>query len=94
MTATSRNSSDGEIVRLLQRVDPALRDRMASILAIAATEGENEGLRLADEVEMQLIEEVRCLGQETLQSWAVRQAERASAQEREQPQTHGHGKKS
>jgi hypothetical protein len=50
------------------RKHPELRDRIAAILKIS--EGEEGGLRKADEVEELLIEEIRKLGNTSMKEWA------------------------
>jgi hypothetical protein len=55
---------------------PELRRRVESIVLLVADEkGE---LREADAVEMQLIEQMRRMGQESLQAWATGQAAQAA----------------
>lgn len=57
---------------------PELRNRVESMLLIVADEkGE---LQEADEVEMQLIEQMRRMGQESLQAWASGQAVKSAEQ--------------
>ena len=59
---------------LLERLNahPELRSRVESMLLVVADEkGE---LQEADAVEMQLIEQLRRMGQESLQAWANGQA--------------------
>jgi uncharacterized protein with von Willebrand factor type A (vWA) domain len=57
---------------------PRIKQRIAAVLAVA--ENAQGDLKRADDAEMRLIEEVRRMGQEALQSWAehqVRQSEQA-----------------
>ena len=56
--------------RLLERLNkhPELKSRVESILALA--ESETGNLRTADETEELLIEELRRLGNETMDNWA------------------------
>jgi len=55
---------------------PGLRSRVESMLLIVADEkGE---LQEADAAEMQLIEQMRRMGQESLQAWATGQADKAA----------------
>ena len=63
---------------LLERLNahPELRSRVESMLLVVADEkGE---LQEADAVEMQLIEQLRRMGQESLQAWANGQAVKAA----------------
>ena len=56
---------------------PELRSRVESMLLVVADEkGE---LQEADAAEMQLIEQMRRMGQESLQAWASGQAVKAAA---------------
>lgn len=49
---------------------PKLMSRFLSILSLAEEPDINGRIRSADEIEAMLIEEVRQLGQESLESWA------------------------
>lgn len=53
---------------------PELQERFEKILALA--ENEDGSANTADEAEERAMEEVRKLGQELMQSWAVRKHER------------------
>ena len=53
---------------------PELRARFEEILAVA--ENERGDANTADEAEERAVEQVRCLGQELMQSWATRKQER------------------
>jgi hypothetical protein len=53
---------------------PELRERFERILALA--ENEDGSANTADEAEERAMEEVRKLGQELMQSWALRKHER------------------
>ena len=78
--------------RLLEqlRAHPQMMERFESILALTdTTEG---ALKTADEVEEQLIEEVRLLGHTTLSQWAVRAEQRVS-QEFKAQQPEGRSRK-
>jgi hypothetical protein len=63
---------------LLNRLNehPELRSRVESMLLVVGDEMGN--LQEADAAEMQLIEEMRRMGQESLQAWASGQAAKAS----------------
>ena len=66
-------------VELLSKLEshPELRSRFESILQIA--ENPEGTLQEADATELRLIEEVRKLGQETMQSWAQKQDKASTA---------------
>ena len=57
-------------------VHPELRSRVESMLLVV--EDEKGELQEADAAEMQLIEEMRRMGQESLQAWASGQAVKAA----------------
>lgn len=57
---------------------PELQKRFEQILTIAEAEGSN--LQRADEVELQVIESVRQLGQDALTSWARQRIDHETAQ--------------
>lgn len=63
---------------LLKRLNghPELRSRVESMLLVVGDEMGN--LQEADAAEMQLIEQMRRMGQESLQAWATGQAAKAS----------------
>ena len=66
--------------RLLERLraHPELLARFESILGLAeVAEGP---LRTADEIEEQLVQEVRRLGHEVMQDWALRAEERVAGE--------------
>jgi hypothetical protein len=72
--------------------NPALRNRLESILDIA--ENVNGEFKTADEAEERAIEELRRLGNELLQEWAINQEKKAVedlVKQTERPV--GHGKK-
>jgi hypothetical protein len=58
------------------RAHPELLARFESILGL--TEVAEGPLRTADEIEEQLVQEVRRLGHEVMQDWAVRAEERVT----------------
>ena len=69
---TLQNSLTTEQRLLLQGLEshPKLMSRFLSILSLAEEPDVNGRIRSADEVEAILIEEVRQLGQESMESWA------------------------
>ena len=62
---TTRPLSSEELVRKLD-THPHIRNRIASLLAIA--EDESGNLTLADDAEARVIEEIRRMGQDILQA--------------------------
>lgn len=70
-----RNAADEQLLDLLDR-SPALRGRIENILAL--TKAEDGPWRPADAIEEALVEEVRRLGGEVMQEWAVRAEERTA----------------
>lgn len=67
--------SDDDLVRKLS-AHPELRNRVESLLL--AVEDEAGELREADAAEMRVIEEMRRMGREALQAWAVGQVGKTS----------------
>ena len=86
----TRQTSDES---LLQRLNshPLIRLRLESILEVV--EGEQDGLRRADDVEERLVQELRRLGQESLQTWASGQVEQTEQAIRRYGGVHREGKK-
>lgn len=82
--------SDEEILRGL-REHPAIRERIATLLALV--QGKGEGLRLADDVEGRLIQEMRGLGRDAMQSWAQEQVSETEEDVRRSGRAHREGKK-
>jgi hypothetical protein len=70
---------------------PSLRERIASM--VSAVENADGMLKTADAIEERVVEEVRHLGREVIQSWAERQVAVSERDIRQQPQTHRQGKK-
>ena len=82
---------DIEFVKRLDR-HPHIKARMEALLNVAEASLES-GEMTADEVEMQLREKVRELGQKTLQAWAENKENRAATQASENHTLKRHGKK-
>ena len=78
---------------LLNRLNghPELRSRVESMLLVVDDEMGN--LQEADAAEMRLIEEMRRMGQESLQAWATVQADKASESVARESKTWREGKK-
>jgi len=78
---------------LLNRLNehPELRSRVESMLLVVDDEMGN--LQEADAAEMQLIEQMRRMGQESLQAWASGQADKASASVARESKVWREGKK-
>jgi hypothetical protein len=86
----STKLSDEEILRGLQR-HPEIKSRVAALLAVVEdTEGD---LKRADDAEDRLIEEMRRLGQEAMQSWALGQVHQTEQEVRHSGRAHREGKK-
>jgi len=82
--------SDEALLKRLN-VNPALRSRVESILLVV--DDEMGTLQEADAAEMQLIEQMRKMGQESLQTWATGQAAKAAENVARQSKTWREGKK-
>jgi hypothetical protein len=86
----NRQVSDEEINQKL-RAHPRIRERLVSILSVVEAEG--GGLRRADDAQERLIEEMRRLGQETMQAWAQGQVQQTEQEVRRTGRAHREGKK-
>ena len=82
--------SDEEIVRGL-REHPRIRQRVASLLG--AVQDASGDLKLADDAELRLTEELRQLGREAMQGWAEGQVRSAERELRRGGRAHREGKK-
>lgn len=82
--------SDEAILRGLN-ANPEIKRRIGSLLAIVEDAGGD--LRQADAAEMRLIEEIRRMGQESMQAWANRQIEKTEQEIRRSGQVRREGKK-
>lgn len=82
--------NDEEIMRLLN-ANPQIKNRIASMLAVVQDAAGD--LKEADAAEMRLIEEIRLMGQEAMQSWASRQVELTEQAVRRGGQVQREGKK-
>jgi hypothetical protein len=67
--------TDNELVRMLS-AHPPLRTRVEFLLL--AVDDEAGNLKEADAAEMLVIEEMRRMGQEALQTWATRQVDKTA----------------
>jgi len=88
MANPSQSSSDQEKQLLEQlRRHPELAQRIMSIMAMADDpDGE---IRTADELEALLVEQVRQLGQTTMESWASQREEQSAKEFKERnPKSH------
>jgi hypothetical protein len=82
--------SDEEIVRGLHE-HPQIRRRVASLLSAVRDAGGD--LKLADDAEQRLTDELRLLGQEAMQGWAERQVRVTEQEVRRGGRAHREGKK-
>jgi hypothetical protein len=71
--------------------NPDLRKRFVSI--VGAIENSDGNLKEADAAEERIVEEMRLLGREAMQSWAEKQVEVTEREIRQQPHMHRQGKK-
>lgn len=74
--STHLTAQESELIEKLRK-HPKILDRVQKILALASDE---DSLKTADEIEELLIEEMRRLGNATMQEWAT-QAEAKTGQE-------------
>ena len=82
--------SDDALIRQLN-AHPLIKHRVMSLLAVVQDAGGD--LKEADAAEMRLIEEIRQMGQEALQSWASGQVEATGEAVRRSGHVHREGKK-
>ena len=82
--------SDEEIMEGL-REHPQIRSRIAGLLAVMNDAGGD--LKRADDAEDRLVEEIRGLGQEVMQTWAQGQVEQTEEDVRRTGRAHREGKK-
>ena len=73
------------------RAHPELRQRVSSI--VQAVEGDEGELTEADAAEERMVEEMRLLGREALNSWAERRVEATEREIRQRPRMHRQGEK-
>jgi len=85
-----KQCSDTELIRLINK-HPNIKMRIETILKVA--EAAVDGLIKADDVEMQVQESVRALGQNTIESWAKSQERGLATQEIKKQNTKKHTKK-
>jgi len=86
----STKLSDEEILRGLQR-HPEIKSRVAALLAVV--EDSKGDLKRADDAEDRLVEELRRLGQDAMQSWAQGQVMQTEQEVRRSGRAHREGKK-
>lgn len=86
-----RKLDDVEFMKQLNR-HPHLKTRMRALLSIAEASIES-GEMTADEVEIQLREKVREIGQNTLQDWAESKEKQLTMKASEDNNFKRHGKK-
>ena len=87
---TNQQLSDEEITRKLH-AHPHIRERIISILSVV--ESDAAGLRRADDAEERLVEEIRRMGQEAMQAWALNQIEQTEQEVRHTGRAHREGRK-
>ena len=82
--------TDETLVQALKRY-PQLKQRITHLMAVV--EDAEGDLARADEAERRVIEEIRRLGQESLQAWAERQMEQTALTAAKTGEVRGGGKK-
>jgi hypothetical protein len=82
--------SDAQLLQGL-RQHPQIRSRLASLLALV--EDSAGDLKRADDAEDRLVQEIRRLGQESLQAWAQGQVQQTEQELRRGGRAHREGKK-
>ena len=82
--------SDEQLMQAL-RDRPQIRQRLVELLAVATNEAGD--CQLADDAEVRVMQGVRRLGQEALQSWAQAQVEATERDVRSGGRAHREGKK-
>lgn len=82
--------NDEELLKRLNN-HPVLRARIASLLDVVDDAGDD--LKRADDAEDRVVDEVRRMGQEALQTWAQTQLEQTEAEVRRSGRAHRDGKK-
>ncbi len=87
---TNTQLSTQELVRRLE-AHPHMRERIASLLTVV--EDESGELKLADDAEDRVIEEIRRMGQEAMQAWANAQVDKTTQTALQAGKTHREGKK-
>lgn len=75
-TKIAVNAQEAQLIDRLRR-QPKIMERVQKILQIAQAEG---SLKTADEIEESLIQELRGLGNSTMNEWAAQAHERVSQQ--------------
>lgn len=88
--ASGREVSDEDLLQRLRR-QPAIRARLLALLDLAEDTAGN--LRLADDAELRLTQEVRRMGQELMQAWAQQQVQAREQELRHGGRAHREGKK-
>lgn len=82
--------SDEQLLQRLRR-HPALRSRLLALLDVAEDTAGN--VKLADDAEVRLRQEVRLMGQELMQAWAHNQVQATEQELRRGGRAHREGKK-
>lgn len=82
--------TDEELMHKL-RAHPGIRDRLVSLLGVV--EDADGDLKLADDAELRLRQEIRRMGQELMQVWAEGQVQATEQAQRRGGRAHREGKK-
>ena len=82
--------SDEKLLGML-RTHPTIRDRLVSLLGVA--QDADGDMKLADDAELRLTQELRRMGQELMQAWAEGQVQATEQEQRRSGRAHREGKK-
>jgi hypothetical protein len=89
-TAGRAEVNDEQLLQRLRR-HPAVRARLLALLDVADDAAGD--LKLADDAELRLRQEVRLMGQELMQAWALNQVQASEEEQRRGGRAHREGKK-
>ena len=84
------DNKDLELLKIMNK-HPHIKEQVRSLFLIAEADG--EGLVRADDAEMKVVENVRKLGHQVLQGWAVSQEQIQAKQYEANKSVKKHGKK-
>ena len=82
--------SDEKLLGLL-KTHPTIRERLVSLLGVV--EDSAGDMKLADDAELRLTQELRRMGQELMQAWAEGQVQATEQEQRRGGRAHREGKK-
>ena len=82
--------SDEKLLGMLM-AHPTIRDRLVSLLGVV--QDADGDMKLADDAELRLTQELRRMGQELMQAWAEGQVQATEQEQRRGGRAHREGKK-